>query len=152
MRYYVTIALLTGMVIGMSGQVVAGDRLLDSYRWRNRVLFIGAVSPDDGRAVALKRSLEDRRREVLERDLVVVRVYENGTGSRNGVPLSPDEVRQVRGGFSIGMGACVVVLVGKDGTEKLREPCAVDLEDIFAVIDAMPMRQQEMRQRGVEGR
>jgi hypothetical protein len=40
-----------------------------------------------------------------------------------------------------------VILVGKDGTEKRREQTPIELADIFNQIDAMPMRQQEMKQR-----
>ena len=39
------------------------------------------------------------------------------------------------------------VLVGKDGGEKLRSPEPLTPERLFETIDAMPMRQQEMRQR-----
>jgi len=40
-----------------------------------------------------------------------------------------------------------VVLVGKDGGEKLRRGAAVDIDEIFSVIDAMPMRQREMEEK-----
>ena len=43
-----------------------------------------------------------------------------------------------------------VVLVGKDGTAKLREKRAVSSDDLFALIDAMPMRQREMREQREE--
>jgi len=35
-----------------------------------------------------------------------------------------------------------VILIGKDGEVKFREQLPVDLSDILAVIDAMPMRQR----------
>ncbi|MCS4120976.1 hypothetical protein GGP45_001318 [Salinibacter ruber] len=39
-----------------------------------------------------------------------------------------------------------VVLVGKDGTEKRREAEPVSARSVFDTIDAMPMRQREMRE------
>lgn len=38
-----------------------------------------------------------------------------------------------------------VVLVGKDGGEKFRSHVPVTIEELDALIDAMPMRQQEVR-------
>ncbi len=37
------------------------------------------------------------------------------------------------------------LLVGKDGTEKLRSHQLVTNEKLFAIIDAMPMRKREMK-------
>ncbi|MBW4517481.1 MAG: DUF4174 domain-containing protein [Timaviella obliquedivisa GSE-PSE-MK23-08B] len=44
-------------------------------------------------------------------------------------------------------GKFTVILVGKDGTEKQRSQTPIDPATIFRTIDAMPMRQQEMRDR-----
>jgi hypothetical protein len=38
-------------------------------------------------------------------------------------------------------------LVGKDGGIKLKRGDQVDLREIFGLIDSMPMRQREMRQK-----
>lgn len=40
------------------------------------------------------------------------------------------------------------ILLGKDGTEKLRSDEPVSLEKLYRTIDAMLMRKQEMKQRG----
>lgn len=40
-----------------------------------------------------------------------------------------------------------VVLIGKDGGEKLRQTSPLAPADLFALVDAMPMRQAEMRER-----
>ncbi len=39
------------------------------------------------------------------------------------------------------------ILIGKDGGEKMRSHEPVSLEKLYRTIDAMPMRQQEMKQR-----
>lgn len=43
--------------------------------------------------------------------------------------------------------AFVLVLVGKDGGEKYRTSQPVPAATLFDIIDAMPMRQQEMRRK-----
>lgn len=39
-----------------------------------------------------------------------------------------------------------VILLGKDGGEKLRKKSFVSAAELFSLIDAMPMRQQEIRE------
>ena len=50
-----------------------------------------------------------------------------------------------RNEFKVEPGTTTFVLVGKDGTEKLRK-AKIDLDEIFEVIDAMPMRKREMKE------
>ena len=40
-----------------------------------------------------------------------------------------------------------VVLIGKDGGEKLRRAVPIPTAELFALVDAMPMRRAEMRER-----
>jgi len=53
-----------------------------------------------------------------------------------------------------GAAAFSVVLIGKDGGEKLRRDRPVPPEELFALVDAMPMRREEIRRRpkSAEGR
>jgi hypothetical protein len=46
-----------------------------------------------------------------------------------------------------GPAAFSVVLIGKDGGEKLRQTIPLAPADLFALVDAMPMRQAEIRER-----
>ena len=46
--------------------------------------------------------------------------------------------------IAIGEDAFSVVLIGKDGGEKLRVNAVPDLQSIYEVIDGMPMRSREM--------
>lgn len=39
------------------------------------------------------------------------------------------------------------ILVGKDGTEKMRSQTVVSTEKLFSTIDAMPMRKREMKEK-----
>ena len=40
-----------------------------------------------------------------------------------------------------------IVLIGKDGGEKLRRTTLLPIAELFALVDAMPMRRAEMRER-----
>ena len=94
---------------------------LEPYRWRQRVLVISAPSPTDPRLTAMRRDLKESSCSLKERDLVVL--------ERLGAP-----------GF-------LVRLLGKDGGEKLRRETPVPVDEILALIDAMPMRREERRRR-----
>ena len=41
-----------------------------------------------------------------------------------------------------------LILIGKDGGEKLRSAKPVEIETIFNLVDSMPMRQAEMKSKG----
>jgi hypothetical protein len=46
-----------------------------------------------------------------------------------------------------GSAAFSVVLIGKDGGEKLRRATPIAPAELFSLVDSMPMRQAEMRER-----
>ena len=66
---------------------------------------------------------------------------------RKNCGLSPDitQVEEIRAALGIDAGAFVVLLVGKDGTVKLSKNTIVPMDDIYALIDKMPMRQREIQ-------
>jgi hypothetical protein len=49
--------------------------------------------------------------------------------------------------FNVGEGEFSIFLIGKDGTVKLRSNDPVATSEIFSLIDAMPMRQEEMHRK-----
>jgi hypothetical protein len=86
-----------------------------------RVLVISAPSPTDDAYRAQAALLLPAWAGLLERDFTV-------------------ETRLNAKTFS-------VVLIGKDGGEKLRRPTPLAPDELFALVDAMPMRRAEMRER-----
>ena len=83
-----------------------------------------------------------------ERDLVLVEVLAEGKSSVNGQPIDEASAAKLRDRFGIGKEDFRVILVGKDGGAKRQDSHPVQTSAIFNEIDAMPMRRQEMRQRG----
>lgn len=126
-----------------------GGEMLDlsPYRWQNRLLFLFSPSADHPAYQALGRELEEQAKGVKDRDLIVFRVLEAGRSFQNGAELSPDQAQALRQRFGVPSDAFTVVLVGKDGGVKLKEARQVPLADLFALIDSMPMRRQEMQER-----
>lgn len=59
--------------------------------------------------------------------------------------LTPEESAAARRRFRVSPDEFTVILVGKDGGEKLRSRTPVTIDTLIHLIDAMPMRQKEVR-------
>ena len=82
-----------------------------------------------------------------EGDLKLVQILGTGESRIDGRSLSPASADRLRQQFGIPHEEFTVILVDKDGTEKQRSQTPIDLAMLFRTIDAIPMRQQEMRSR-----
>jgi Domain of unknown function (DUF4174) len=113
--------------------------LLKASRWQQRVLLLYAPTPADAALRRQQELLRAARPGLAARD-VLVRVL---VGSE----LAPADARYLTQRLSVDAGRFSVVLLGKDGGVKRRETQPVAPASLFSTIDAMPMRQQETRQR-----
>ena len=118
---------------------------LREYRWKNRLLFLFAPNRDHPSFDSLHESIVACEAEADDRDLVIFEVLETAPCTVDGDPLDPASAQLLRDRFGAAEGAFSVVLVGKDGGVKLDHQGQIRVEEIFALIDAMPMRQEEMR-------
>jgi Domain of unknown function (DUF4174) len=76
-----------------------------------------------------------------ERDL------RQGTSYSNQQPIDIASAAKLRQKFNINDNDFRLILVGKDGGAKRQDSEVVQATTIFREIDAMPMRQQEMRRK-----
>lgn len=121
---------------------------LEQHRWKNRLLLAFAPSEAEQSYEDLQCRIRTRGEELAERDLIVFSLFEDGSGAVDGEPIAEERVRSLRSRFAPRPGTLTLVLVGKDGGEKLRQVDGFDLQEVLDRIDAMPMRQREMRERG----
>jgi hypothetical protein len=117
---------------------------LEQYQWKNRLLLVFAPSPEDEQYQEQLELLANDD-ELAERDLVLFHLFESDSGFAGETRLSEEDVTQLQEQFRIEPKDLTVVLVGKDGTEKERWKRTVETSELFSLIDAMPMRQAEMR-------
>ncbi|UCE82998.1 MAG: DUF4174 domain-containing protein [Deltaproteobacteria bacterium] len=120
---------------------------LSEYQWKNRLLLLFTPSLDEPRYLKLKEDISSQEEEVKDRDLLVFHILESGETKLENSPLPESSGDYLREKFSITPGAFTVLLIGKDGGVKLRSEGGVELAEIFALIDTMPMRQREMREK-----
>jgi len=118
---------------------------LRQYQWKNRLLLLFSPSFEVPAYQALSQELDRNPSGVRERDLLVFHVLEQGPRVPGTRAVGTAEAEDLRQRFGITRGTFAVVLIGKDGTVKLKREGPAALTDIFALIDTMPMRQREMR-------
>jgi len=120
----------------------------DQFKWKNRLLFLFALERNDPFFRDLKGEISDRKNEVDDRDLVVFEILEFGPSTMNTTQMDPQTAASLRKHFDLPPKTFMLILLGKDGGIKLKRNDRVKLEEIFSLIDSMPMRKDEMRQKG----
>ncbi len=120
---------------------------LSDYQWQNRILLVFAPSTDSSQYRQQMQVWQADEAGTGNRDLKLVQILGTGESQVDGRSLNSASVEKLREQFGITPEEFAVILVGKDGTEKQRSQTPLDLAGLFRTIDAMPMRQQEMRSR-----
>ena len=121
---------------------MTSDAWFESVRWKHRLLVVGGDDDACDRQTELALESKDG---FLERDLIVVRLLEDNAAMVVGETAVLPESELFRRRFAISDEAFEVVLIGKDGGVKERRRTVFETEELFGIIDAMPMRIREMR-------
>jgi hypothetical protein len=127
----------------------AAATLLPDKRWKRRLLVVVASES--------ARDTVDRQRALVAspmfsaRDLDLVEAVGRGPVRINGEPVATPTVEAVRDHYRVA-GDFGVRVIGKDGGVKLTSTRPVTMQALAELIDAMPMRRQEMRERQGLGR
>ncbi len=120
---------------GLTPAAASAPDPLSRHRWTDRVLVVSALRPDDPLLASQRQAFRAMRAGARERDLVLVEAVGDG----------PD-ARGIRERLGLDPSAFQAVLVGKDGGAKLRSAGVLGPDALFPLIDAMPMRREEMGQ------
>ena len=105
---------------------------LNDFLWKKRLLVV------TGQPAATRASLDSSKAGLSERDIRIFFLSEPG--------IDPALARQLRERLKVRPGVEEVLLLGKDGRTTLRWKVGkFTIADLFANIDAMPMRKSEMR-------
>jgi hypothetical protein len=126
------------------GSATAVATELSDYRWERRPLLVFAPTDSDPRLVETLSRIEATRCDFVGRDMVIGLVVTTGDSTLDGHVVTADESQRLVDQYGSGDNAFSVVLIGKDGGEKLRVNEVPDLRAIYAVIDGMPMRSREI--------
>jgi hypothetical protein len=117
---------------------------LDQYRWQKRVLVVSAAASDDERLKEQLANVSSTAAEFADRDMALVALLGDGMSMAEDRKLRDSEADRVRTTLGIDTGIFAVKLIGKDGSVKLSKESVTSMNEIYALIDTMPMRRKEM--------
>jgi hypothetical protein len=137
----ITLLLLTFFPLSETGFDV------DSYRWKNRLILVFTPSWKQQDYLAQMDIWLSDREGMAERDLVLIELPESGLGRVGEAQLRRQDVAALYERYDVEKGGFCVLLIGKDGGVKLRSDSPLKTDDLFGLIDSMPMRQREIRER-----
>ncbi len=120
---------------------------LARFEWKNRLLLIFAPDVMHPHYQRIDTEINAQSAEVRDRDLVVFEIFDKDPSHMNASPLSSADADALRRHFGVSRQMYALILVGKDGGVKLKREDRVPLSEIFELIDSMPMRTEEMRQK-----
>ena len=119
--------------------------LLHLHQWKQRVLLL--FTSDASNSLYQQQLDEYQQQEagLKERDLVMYKILNDKVIAPSGREYDRSVAQVLRNQYQVEKPGLTVVLIGKDGGEKLTEPGRLRTDELFATIDGMPMRQREMR-------
>ena len=117
---------------------------LDKHQWKDRLLLVFANSYE---STALQKQLtlfKDTEKKLIERKLVVYQITPSDykEGLQNSKPLKGSSLYQQ---YNQEKKEFKLILIGLDGGVKETYFSPTPPAEIYGVIDQMPMRQQEIR-------
>jgi hypothetical protein len=140
-----TSILLLGVLYVAGGADMDFD--LEAFQWKNRIILVFAPSSNSETYKGQMQEFEGQEDAVLDRDLIILELFEDWETRQGHTSLSERVAPRLRRQFEVGEGEFLLILIGKDGTVKLRSNHPVAASKIFGLIDSMPMRQEEMRRK-----
>ena len=120
---------------------------LDTFQWKNRLVLIFAPSSTDHSYLNQKDGFAGKEDELDDRDIIVFELIETGPSMMGEELLTNEQQSYLRHTFGIPAADYSFILLGKDGTIKLRAKQVVPSSDVFDLIDRMPMRQEEIKRK-----
>ncbi|WP_425390540.1 DUF4174 domain-containing protein [Ekhidna sp.] len=119
---------------------------IKEHQWEKRVLIFSATSPTNIGYKRQEQLMSKGKKGMKERDLIVYKLYDDHWIDHKDKILSKEQAVAIRKEYDIPEGQFMVLLIGKDGGVKMRKDDIMSTREIFALIDSMPMRKQEMRE------
>lgn len=118
----------------------------EKHKWKNRIVLLITTdinSDDYNRQIAIFKS---KNKELKERKIIVYKIipeyYQLKHSNSNEFIIQNDKILEK---YNKTDAVFQIVLIGLDGGVKLRENDYLSPEKLFAIIDGMPMRKSEIR-------
>ena len=120
---------------------------LNAYRWKNRLVLVVALSGRNRLYGKQQSEFQSKAAQLDDRDILMFELLHDGKSTVGNQTLTFEQQSFIRRQFEVPEEDFVFILVGKDGTVKLRASEPVSADILFDLIDSMPMRRAEMAER-----
>ncbi|EKB50651.1 hypothetical protein B879_00629 [Cecembia lonarensis LW9] len=117
-------------------------KTLEDFRWKNRLLLYFGQEIEKG------WNIEDNLAEEINERKLVYLVFTDSLISNQELDFSKEYIISLQKKYAMGAKGPCWVLIGLDGGVKMRKEDVLGWDLVFKTIDAMPMRQSEIRRRG----
>lgn len=117
-----------------------------------RVFAIATPDALDAQSSRQAGQLLARAGGLADRELRLIHLMGERSGRLAGRQLTPEQVRGLRERWELPAGEWTAALIGVDGGVKARWAAPVEVDAAFGRVDAMPMRQREVDERGANRR
>ncbi len=131
----------------MLGLSLQQSNPLNEYQWQNRLILVFNDSDSEVQAQKQLDKFAGLTPELQERDLLIFRIDDSQVSNGLDSKVTDIEAASLRKSFDIDIEEFAVLLIGKDGGVKLRSEQVVSSQELFALIDGMPMRRSEIRRK-----
>ena len=117
---------------------------LEKVLWKNRIVISFMPAIESSHSNAKSKNYEKETEQWAERDLLFIEINPDLKVKINGQLTNEVDASEFVKIFPSNPEEYLVVLIGKDGSEKHRSFKAIPNSLLFEIIDAMPMRQTEI--------
>jgi hypothetical protein len=118
---------------------------LKNYVWRKRVLLVLAPNAENELYKQQLRAIKRDKKDFEDRDLIVISLFVASGLDENNKTISIEKVSALRKKYKISDTEFRAILIGKDGGKKESREKPFDNPQLFKIIDAMPMRKDEIK-------
>ncbi|MFD2915624.1 DUF4174 domain-containing protein [Psychroserpens luteus] len=118
---------------------------LSKHQWKNRVLLIITENIEDQEFKNQIKKLQNNQKGLQNRKLIIYQMtpthFKLGISEENEWIKRPELYNNLKSNDK----TFEVILVGLDGGEKLRQNSVLTTDKLFSLIDGMPMRRAEIK-------
>jgi hypothetical protein len=123
----------------------AQDFNVENYVWQKRVLLIFAPDAENALFKQQMLSAKENQSGFKERDLVIISLFATTGFDEKNQAIATEKVKGLRKKYKVSENEFKAILLGKDGGEKQSSLQVLDSQQLFGIIDAMPMRKRERK-------
>lgn len=128
-------------------QKIISAQDLNRHQWNDRLVLLFAPEAEHPFLQKQIKIFQKDQMGMKERKLLVYYITPHAVLMPGNQPGNANFAKALYKEYEVEKEAFTFILVGLDGGEKMRKQDDVSLKDLYAIIDRMPMRRQELNEK-----